>query len=242
MGLLTMPLTTLSESTRVQEASAGLAWPRRAGLLLLNAVPLLHLAGTVGVFFLPVGWLARIGTAVGVLYLVPPVLTRMLLAFARVPEGRIEINSKAFMVWWATFQMQTLFCRFVMIEEALRLVPGLYSLWLRLWGARIGRLTYWSPGTTITDRTYLDIGDDVVFGAGVRLNSHVMCVGPEGRFQLALGTIRVGPRSLVGGYSLLTAGSEIAPNEITKAFLLSPPFSSWKDGRRLRDPKGAPDA
>jgi hypothetical protein len=38
---------------------------------------------------------------------------------------------------------------------------------------------------------------------------------------------------LIGGYSLLTAGTEIAPGECTKAFLISPPFSKWKGGVRI---------
>jgi hypothetical protein len=34
---------------------------------------------------------------------------------------------------------------------------------------------------------------------------------------------------------MLTAGTEIADDEATRAFLISPPFSRWKDGKRLRD-------
>ena len=30
-------------------------------------------------------------------------------------------------------------------------MPTLYSNWLRLWGAKIGRLAYWSAGTLIAD-------------------------------------------------------------------------------------------
>lgn len=38
--------------------------------------------------------------------------------------------------------------------------------------------------------------------------------------------------AMIGGYSLLTAGTEIADDEATRAFLTSPPFSKWKNGRR----------
>jgi hypothetical protein len=39
---------------------------------------------------------------------------------------------------------------------------------------------------------------------------------------------------MVGGYSLLTAGTEIVSDESTRAFLVSPPFSVWKEGKRVR--------
>jgi len=107
-----------------------------------------------------------------------------------------------------------------MLEEILRLVPGLYSFWLRLWGAQIGRLTYWSAGLRILARSFLRIGDDVVFGAAVRLNPHVLAKNEHGQLELILATVIVGDRAIVGGYSLLTAGTEIAPDECTKALFV----------------------
>ena len=85
----------------------------------------------------------------------------------------------------------------------------------------------------ISDRSFLDIGDDVVFGAGVRLNAHVL-TKDEGRPLLYLATIHIGSRTIVGGYSLLTAGTAISEDEVVRAFLVSPPFSAWKDGKRVR--------
>ena len=121
-----------------------------------------------------------------------------------------------------------------MLEEILRLVPGLYSLWLRAWGSRIGKLTYWAPQTIILDRGFLDIGDHVIFGAGVRINPHVMERDPDPVLRLA--PVKIGDRAMIGGYSLLTAGTEIADDEATRAFLISPPFSKWHKGKRNREP------
>ena len=135
-----------------------------------------------------------------------------------------------FLKWWTCFQCQVLFLRFPALEEIIRLVPGCYSLWLRLWGSRIGKLTYWAPRTSILDRGFLDIGDNVIFGAGVKLNSHVMEKG-----KLLLAPVKIGHRSLIGGYSLLTAGTEISEGETVRAFLISPPFSKWKDNKRIRE-------
>lgn len=117
------------------------------------------------------------------------------------------------------------------MDEALRLVPGLYSAWLRAWGSRIGRLTYGSPGTRVLDRTYLHVGDHVTFGAGVRLNGHVLMHDTAGELQLALAPIDVGDRALIGGYALLTAGTVIAAGEVTQACLAVCLSSSAKRGR-----------
>ena len=131
-------------------------------------------------------------------------------------------------------QLQVVFCRLTFLEELLRMVPSLYSAWLRLWGAKIGRLTYWAAGTMILDRSFLRVGDDVIFGAGVRINAHVLQKQDDGGLELLLGTIKIGDRASVGGYSLLTSGCEIAAGEATHAFLILPPFSRWEHGKRAK--------
>ena len=100
---------------------------------------------------------------------------------------------------------------------------------LRLWGARIGRLTYWAAGLRILDRSFICIGDDVIFGAGVRLNPHVMLRNDRGELELILATVNIGDRVVVGGYSLLTAGTVIAPDAEVKVYLVADPA-----GRALR--------
>lgn len=213
---------------------------QRLGLLLLNYLPLLETAGILCLAVLPwqaPGW--RLLAAAAALYLVPPLFARLILALAPPRQGVIRMGSAPFFAWWGLFNLQVVFCRFPALEEALRMLPGVYSAWLRLWGARVGRLTYWAADTRILDRSFLDIGDDVVFGAGVRLNAHVMARNGEGRLELLLADIVIGDRALIGGYSLLTTGTQIAPGECTRAFLVSPPFSRWQDGRRQSSAEGA---
>ena len=209
-------------------------------MLGLNGLPLVHglvVAAVVCVPWASLGW--RIFAGLAVLYLVPALAARIVIAVFPVAEGRILPGTGAFMTWWTLANLQMLFCRLPMLEELIRLVPGLYSLWLRLWGARIGRLTYWGAGLRILDRSYLRIGDDVIFGAAVRINPHVLTRNKEGELELILASIAVGDRTIVGGYSLLTAGTEIAPDECTRAFLISPPFSRWEKGGRANK-KAAP--
>jgi hypothetical protein len=206
----------------------------RVWMLLLNLFPLAHLSALVAIVLANLPVWARIAGALTMLLIVPPLLARLVHALAPLPPGRISIESGGFLAWWATAQFQIIFNRLPMIEELLRMIPGVYSNWLRLWGSRIGRLTYWSPGMVVLDREYLVLGDDVVFGAGVRLNGHVILRNRQGRLELAVGPIKIGSGAAVGGYSLLTAGTEIAAGESTRAHLLSPPFTIWREGKRFR--------
>jgi hypothetical protein len=220
-------------SVKASDAGLRLSPGQRLLMLGLNYLPLLHvltIAAVVGIAWGPLSW--RIGCGVVLLYLVPALAARMILALAPISQARIRADTGAFFTWWALANLQMLFCRLPLLEEVLRLVPGLYSLWLRLWGAHIGRLTYWGAGLRILDRSFLHIGDNVVFGAAVRLNPHVLARNEQGDMELMLATIVIGDRSVVGGYSLLTAGSELAPGECTRAFLISPPFTRWEHGRR----------
>lgn len=204
-------------------------------LLLVNSASLAHLLLLAAVWWVPgISWTGRSACFVFLLYGMPPLLGRCLLLFIPEPRGSVPVGSRTFFFWWALFQLQMLYSRFPLLEELLRTIPGLYSLWLRLWGARIGGTTFWSPGTVITDRSFLNIGNHVIFGAGVRLNPHVLDKGKDGEFRLWLEPITVGDGTMVGGYSLLTAGTQIAAGETTHAFLISPPGSVWKNGKRVR--------
>lgn len=198
-------------------------------MLALNFIPFIHLAC--------VGWIAcsySRGWALACLYLLPPLLARTLLMLHPIKGGSYKIGSTEFMIWWATAQLQMIFCRLSFLEEALRLAPGCYSLWLRLWGARIGRLTFWAPGLRILDRSFLKLGEEVIFGTGVRLNAHVMSTDETGQPILHLAPISIGNRCQIGGYALLTAGAIVEAGENVHACALFPPFSVWKDGRRTK--------
>ena len=229
------------ESIWARDVSSLLPPRKRLLLLVINYWPLFHLV-LVGIALVPpwTFWPWRILTAVALLYLLPPVLARLLCLISPIPEGRIPIGSTAYFRWWMVFNLQVVFCRLSMLEEFLRLVPGLYSLWLRLWGARIWRFTYWSAGLRLLGRSFLLTGEDVIFGAAVRINPHILVTNAAGELELIVASVVVGDRAVVGGYSLLSAGTEIAADECTKAFLISPPFSRWKNGVRLKNPTPPP--
>ena len=206
---------------------------QKAVLLLFNCFPFLHVSSiVVCVSIIPLDWIGRSATGLGMLYLIPPIFARVILKVTPLERGRIRPYSKAFFAWWALLNLQVLFCRFPALEETLRLIPGLYSAWLRLWGSKVGKLVYWSAGTRILDRSFLSIGHGVIFGAGVRLNAHVLDRDPD--LTLILDDIRIGDEAIVGGYSLLTAGTTVDPGETTKSCLLSPPYSRWTKGKRTK--------
>ena len=226
------PTTPTAEAARV--AFAGLSRQAQAAMLLLNAVPFCHVAATaLGAVWVD-GALAKAAVVIGGIYLAPPLLVRLFLSLRPLRAGSYRLDAPEFLRWWTSAQGQILFCRFPFLEELLRLVPGLYSAWLRLWGARVGRLTFWAPDVRILDRSLLEIGDDVIFGAGVRLNPHVIADDESGVTHLHLGPVQIGKGCRVGGYSLLTAGTIVEPGQTLKAFSLSPPFTTWRDGRRAK--------
>jgi len=227
-----------SDSLKTNVAGAPLTIGGRILLLALNYIPGLHAAAVILLLVIPVAnWWTRWAAALATLYLIPPISARTVRWLIPIAEGRIAFGSKMFFSWWILFQWQCLFNRFPALEEILRLVPGLYSCWLRLWGGKIGRLTFWAAGTLILDRSFVEIGNDVAFGAGVRINPHVLAKNENGQQELLLATVKISDRAMIGGYSLLTAGTEIVADEATRAFLVSPPFSIWKNGKRLREQK-----
>lgn len=194
-------------------------------------VVLIHLWPTVH-FLLVLSLWRRPLLALCFLYLLPPLLARLVLRLFGRPLGTYPVNSREFLVWWTLACLQSIFLRFPGLEEAMRMVPLLYSTWLRLWGGKVGRLVYWAPGTTVLDRSYLEIGDKVVFGMGVRINPHLVS-----QQQLTIAPVRVGTGAQVGGYSLLMAGSEIGPGENSLATLEMRPFSRFVGGKLWRRPK-----
>jgi len=96
------------------------------------------------------------------------------------------------------------------------MVPGLYSLWLRLWGSRVGRLVYWTAGVQITDRTHLEIGQRVLVGQWVRMSAHAVYKSSDGDSHLVLQTLQIGDGAIIGGQSLLGPKADIAPHTTVK--------------------------
>jgi hypothetical protein len=209
----------------------------RFGMVVLGFIPILHVIATL----LPSALVAtgRIGPAAAwltpaILFLLPPLVVRASTWWSPLSSGRLEPGSRGFLHWWFTAQWQVVFTRLPMLEEIIRMIPGLYSWWLRLWGARVGSLVYWSPGVVILDRPLVVIGSRVIFGVGARLIPHVLAAGGARHMALHLSPITIGDGALIGGYSVLLPGCQVADEEVTPPFRTIHAFSHFANGRRIR--------
>jgi hypothetical protein len=144
-----------------------------------------------------------------ILYLVPPLTFRLHRIFFPIRKSLSNLSDRKYSPWWGAHQIQLVYIAIPQLEAALRLAPGLYSAWLRLWGSRIGRRVYWTPNVEITDRHLLDIGDHVVCGHKCKFLGHA--IKPSGQ-KMALYTrsIKVGNDVFIGAGSRIGPGAVIA--------------------------------
>lgn len=209
--------------------------PFRLGMVILGFIPIVHLAASLiplalalaGSASFRVAWLSLL-----VLFLAPPLIVRLATAWKPLSTGLVEPGSTAFLYWWFTAQWQVVFTRLPALEEMMRIVPGLYSLWLRLWGARVGALVYWSPGVVILDRGLVRIGSRVIVGTAARLNPHALAPVAPGKMKLYLAPVTIGDDALIGASSQLLPGCVIAAGEVTPPFRTIHAFSRFSGGRR----------
>jgi acetyltransferase-like isoleucine patch superfamily enzyme len=131
-----------------------------------------------------------------VLYVLPPLLHRLHGKVYPLEEGAHPLVGSGYAPWWGSHQLQVLFTAVPSLEAVLR-VLGLYSPWLRLWGARVGHGVYWTPLVEITDRSLLEIGDGVVVGHRCGFYAHAIKPA-RGNLYLFLKRIRIGERAFLG--------------------------------------------
>ena len=132
-----------------------------------------------------------------VIYAIPPITYRIHNYFYPLKEGITYLLGKEYSPWWGSHQIQIIYIAFPFLEIVLRLVPGLFSIWLRLWGAKIGKNVYWTPKLEIADRGLIEIGDCVTFGYKIELYSHV--IKPKNNdLLLYLKKIKIGNNVFIG--------------------------------------------
>jgi hypothetical protein len=203
--------------------------------LALNYLPLAQLltgAAVVATQATSVG--AAIAIALAWIYLLPPLICRMAMLMFGVPQGRaLTQQHRAYKVWWFTYQWQAVFNRLPWLEELLRLVPGLYALWLFLWGGRVSPLVYWAPGSLVVDRPLVIVETGAVIGGYTGLVGHVGTLAPDGSYRIDIAAPRVGRGAMMAARSGLSAGAELAPGQMLPAGRLIRSFRRW-DGAAKR--------
>lgn len=203
--------------------------------LVLNFVPLIYLLIGASLPFLLHDTAQRIGSMLAWIYLLPPLSVRIVLGALGGCEGsNLDQSTRAYKAWWFSTQMQVVFNRLPVLEEMLRLVPGLYALWLGLWGARVSAKVYWAAGSIVTDRTLIEIGDSVVVGTRAVLAPHLAFKNDDGGLRVTVARILIGDEVLIGAYAGIGPGCRIEAGAEVPAASFLRPFTDWRRDRGAR--------
>jgi hypothetical protein len=171
-----------------------------------------------------IAWLAALGVfaqwpsvwsallLVFIIYVIPPIAQRWMLRWAKLTHGVSEIDGHKFSAWLATHHIQAMYDALPFLESLLRVIPGFYSMWLRLWGSRVGYGVDWPVRMDVLDRSLMDIGNRVVFAREVELSAHVRKKTDGGRTRLLVRTVRVGSHAFIGAGSRLAPGASVPSN------------------------------
>ena len=143
------------------------------------------------------------------IYLLPPLTLRLHQLIFPIKEGASNLSERKYSPWWGAHQIQLIYIAIPQLEALLRMVPGLYSVWLRLCGSKVGRNVYWTPNVEITDRCLMDIGDRVVFGHRTHFFAHAIKPGKRGMI-LYTRRIKIGDDVFIGAGSRAGPGVVIA--------------------------------
>ena len=168
-------------------------------VLLLTSGSIIYLAYSPGIFSI----LAILFS----LYGLPVLVYQLHQLIYPLQEGISYLQGKEYSPWWGSHQIQVIYIAIPALEAVLRLIPGLFSFWLRLWGAKVGQNVYWTPGLEIADRGLLEIGDRVVIGHRVGIYSHVIKPRKQD-LMLYVKKVKIGNNVFVG------AGSHLAPGVV----------------------------
>ena len=158
----------------------------------------------------PSGWTVLL--LVSVLYLFPPLFLRILLRWAAIKPGVTEIDGKKFSAWLAAHHIQVFYDALPFLEALLRVIPGFYSMWLRLWGSRIGYGVEWSVNCAILDRNLMDIGNRVTFARQVELSAHVRRKTEGGGSVVLVRPVHIGSHVFLGAGARIGAGASVPNN------------------------------
>ncbi len=158
----------------------------------------------------PSGW--TVFLLLFVLYLLPPITHRVLMSMHPVKPGIAEINDRTFSPWLASHHIQAFYNALPFLEALLRVIPGFYSLWLRLWGSRVGYGVEWDVNASILDRSLMEIGNRVVFAREVELAAHVRKKTEGGASRVLVRPVRIGAYAFLGAGVHLGAGAHVPNN------------------------------
>ncbi len=177
---------------------------------IMNLFPAAHAAAIAASLFCAVHepTILSLASVPAATYLLPLILYRAHGVFWPLQEGVYDLGASRYNPWWGTYNLQLVFNALPGIERLLMLIPGLYQLWLRAWGSKIGKGAFFAINVVNFDRGLLEIGDGVVTGANVIYCPHAI-TPKNGKQVLIIEKIRVGAGSFVGAETKLGPGAVV---------------------------------
>ncbi len=154
----------------------------------------------------PNGWSALL--LVFVIYLAPPMVLRILFRWAPLKPGVLAISGRVFCPWLASHHIQAFYDALPYLESLLRVIPGFYSMWLRMWGSRIGYGVEWPVRIDVLDRDQMEIGNRVVFAREVELSAHVR-QKTEAGLRVLVRPVRIGSHAFIGAGVRMGPGAHV---------------------------------
>ena len=136
----------------------------------------------------------------GIVYVFPLLCHRIHFLFFPFSDGYWDLSEKKYNPWWASHMFQYPFIALPWVESLLHFVPGLYSLWLRAWGSKIGKKVFWTPRVEVIDRGLIEVGDGAIFGHISAMSSH-MVAEIDGKPCLVIKKIVIGKKAFIGADS-----------------------------------------
>lgn len=161
------------------------------------------------------------------LYIFPVICFRVHDLFCPLREGMARLDAKGYSPWWGGHNIQSLFNTIPWLESILRMFPGVYSAWLRMWGSCIGKGVIWTAQVEVIDRSMLDVGDRVVFGHKAGFYPHV--INPTSR-----GLMLYVKRITIGNGAFIGAGSRLGPGVFIEDNAVLPVLSDISVNQRVR--------
>lgn len=178
--------------------------------------PAVHLALSAAalVAFLCAPGIGALALSVFTVYLLPPFAFRLYSLRFPPRDGTWLLNRPARSDWWVAHQLQLSYAALPSLEALLRVIPGAYSAWLRLWGSRVGKRVHWTPNIDIIDRHMTDVGDDVVFGHRMTCTSHIITKKKNGNIVLTVRRVSFGSGVVIGAGARIGPGVRVPDNAI----------------------------
>lgn len=169
------------------------------------------------------------------LYLIPPLLCRVVMWLNGAPiTDAAGPEERVFKLWWLLTQLQMPFNRIGLLEEVLRLVPGLYSLWLNLWGSKVSLMTYWTRDILISERYLLTIEPGVTLASQTGISGHLVTPDADGNMCLMVQPVVIERGAMLGIRSGLGPGCRLYAGELLPAGRLLAPGHGWRNGRKVK--------